>query len=76
MWFKEAAMRDSELEGAEEGERPGYERRWRSRSWRRKLTEPSSVGVWTFTLLVFAVGDVLIVVGGILHSIGIWQPFR
>jgi len=75
-WFKEAAMRDSELERKEDGERPGYERRWRSGSWRRKLTEPSSVDVWTFTLLVFAVGDVLVVLGGVFHGCGIWQPFR
>lgn len=75
-WFKEVAMRDSELEKKEEGERPGYGVRWRPGSWRRYLTEPSSVGVWTFTLLVFAAGDLLIVSGGILHSIGIWQPFR
>jgi hypothetical protein len=74
-WFKEVAMRDSGLETRENGERSGYERRWGSGSWRRKLTEPSSVGVWTFTLFVFAAGDILIVAGGILHSIGIWQPF-
>ncbi|HEY0392203.1 MAG TPA: hypothetical protein VGC63_10860 [Solirubrobacterales bacterium] len=75
-WFKEAAMRDSELKRKEDGKRSGYERRWRSGSWRRKLTGPSSVGVWTLTLFVFAAGDVLIVAGGILHGVGIWQPFR
>ncbi len=75
-WFKDVAMWDSTLESGERGERSGYEARWGAGSWRRRLTEPSSVGVWTFTLLVFAAGDLLIVVAGILHSVGIWQPFR
>jgi|GEM_PF-3322723 len=75
-WFKEAAMRDGELVELDEPQRSGYAKRWRSGSWRRRMTEYSSVGVWTLTLLVFAAGDVLIVAAGILHCAGVWQPFH
>lgn len=75
-WFKEVAMRDGELVARDDPEQFSYARRWRSGSWRRRMTEYSSVGVWTLTLLVFAAGDVLIVAAGILHCVGVWQPFR
>jgi hypothetical protein len=75
-WFKKVALEDGEAVEQEDGKALPYMQRWRDGTWRRRLAEWSSVGIWTWTLIVFAVGDVVIVVSGFLHCIDLWQPFR
>jgi hypothetical protein len=74
-WFKETALQDLEAVDEEIGELPPYVSRYREGSWRRKVAKPSSVGVWTLTLALFAVGDALIVVGAILDRACVLHPF-
>jgi hypothetical protein len=71
-WFKETASTSAE---ATEAPRSGYARRYGPHAWRRKVAAPSSVGVWTWTLVAFAIGDALIVLGALLDLCGALHPF-